>query len=1157
MRTIRTCLVVTMLAAPAVAKDWPVGRGPSREPEPHAFDPAELKQVPAELLRDYPACYLQVATWHLIEADGTVETVTHEVIRLNNRRGIDQLGEHRNITFRPGDESLTLNTARVVKAAGGEVAVGPDHVQLRDAATDYSVYDTSKELVISLPALEEGDVVEVKWTTRGRHPEYAGHFFGRYQFGDERYPVWRETFGVRVPKRKALKYAATNPHKVPGGKLEPEVSEKDGQKLVVWRAVDRRPVPKEELAPSKEELRPGVAFSTFASWEEVADWERKVRTDCWECTPEVKQIVEDVKRRHKEPEAVARALTDWVRKNVRYVSSGEKHDFTPHSPADVLRNRFGDCKDGAQLLGVLLKEAGIPSAFISLNARGDGQVLEAVPSPQTTHAILLATINGKDHWIDTTASRAAWDFLPRSDCGRVAYAVDDKSLRMLRTPEFTAADNRTEVVTRMRLDPDGTSHNARALTYSGEAALEKREEWLDVNPADRLRLVRSDLLESHGKAKLTALAIDPAALRDLHGPVKARIEFDVPQHFHGSDAEGSVSDGALWSRLLGATVDPERTLPVELKEQFESVHTFIIEAPPGYRLGKPPADKDQDSPWGRFTRTIESDAAGRKWTVAFRTRIDKTRVEKKDFDSFLAFQDKVTNDYRASLSLNPVEDAAELAGDIAELEERLAKDPKDRASATDLAKLLLRANRKEAATAVVVRALKAHPGDRKLLELAAQAAEGPGVAAAYRALVKQFPDDSKYALELGRRLAEAGEVKKAAEVLQPWTKKGTPTARADALVLLARARLTAQDAKAALRFLDEAEDADPDGATVEALCLRGGACQALGQLKEAREAYTEALEGDEKDAEALEGMIRLSAKANETESALKYLRRYAATLDAGGSPSTAAEWSYKLGRIDDAADLLKRYPPTDPADPGVRVQGLIDFRRGRWAEAVKNLAQSQPFEPEALYALIESSMALGDLEGALNWAGKIEKVKEPTPALTKTAAAVEKLRARQKALNERAPAAVAALLCAEYLHDAGKPASQVEPLLAKALADAPDLGAARALRAELNVERGRLLRALPDAEAAMKASPNDPRGLAVRGRIRLERGDFDGALTDLKRATQLGAGGRASAWYATALLQTGRLAEAEARATQAATLLPDDPEVKELLREVRKQIGKK
>src|SRR5208283_5319525 len=106
---------------------------------------------------------------------------------------------------------------------------------LRDVQTDYQVYDSSKELIISFPGLEVGDVIEVKWTTRGKNPEYAGQFFTRYQFGEDRVPIWMETFSVRVAQGKTLRYGLINPQLLPNPKMMPEITDDQGAKTYIWR----------------------------------------------------------------------------------------------------------------------------------------------------------------------------------------------------------------------------------------------------------------------------------------------------------------------------------------------------------------------------------------------------------------------------------------------------------------------------------------------------------------------------------------------------------------------------------------------------------------------------------------------------------------------------------------------------------------------------------------------------------------------------------------------------------------------------------------------------------------------------------------------------------------------------------------------------------
>jgi len=135
----RLALLLTVLAlaivAPArAAVEWPVPRGASHEPVPYKYDPAQWKGVPKAFLEDAPACTLHAGVTHLVENDGTIETITHEITRLSSRKALDKLGEYRSITYTPEYEKLTLNEARVLKADGRTVPVEAKHVQLRVSA---------------------------------------------------------------------------------------------------------------------------------------------------------------------------------------------------------------------------------------------------------------------------------------------------------------------------------------------------------------------------------------------------------------------------------------------------------------------------------------------------------------------------------------------------------------------------------------------------------------------------------------------------------------------------------------------------------------------------------------------------------------------------------------------------------------------------------------------------------------------------------------------------------------------------------------------------------------------------------------------------------------------------------------------------------------
>lgn len=655
-------------------KTWPVKVAPAREPASAKFSPELVKAAPAEFLDDYPACVLHAATKYRIEADGTVEITCQELIRLNARKGIEQVGEYKTITYAPAYETLTLHAARVHKAAGGTVDAGPRHVQLRDVNTDHLVYELSKNLIVSFPALEVGDAIEVHWTTRGRHPELRDHTFNRYAFGDPKKPVLRDELRVSLPKDKTLKFAPIN------GAPGPDVKEENGRTTYTWIAEKCKPPAEAQHKPPDDE-RPQVAFSTFATWQDVYEWE-KANTAACGCTPEIRTIVADLTTGLTDPTDKARALTQWVRKRVRYVSAGEKHDLTPHPPGQVLADRCGDCKDTAHLLVVMLREAGLKAGLVTLSTRGDGQLTESVPSPMGNHAIARVTIDGKDHWIDMTLSYAGWDTLPFDDCDRVCYVLNEDGLELTRTPAMPARKNRAEAVTHVRVGPDGAARCTKTTTYHDNAAEDRRDELLGTPPGERRRLVADRLHETFDKLRLISLTLGPDS-DDLDKPLQVTTEFEAEELFIGKEElSGQLIDAGGYSQLSSLHIDPDRETPLDLGEPFVTVQRLIVEAPPGFRFDAKPDDQRVKSAWGNFRRVVKFNTkTPRRLEIDFRSVLEKSLVESADLGAFQEFIEDVQVLQRVDVKLK-TDSAVLLSAIDAQLDRgqfRAAREQSDRA----------------------------------------------------------------------------------------------------------------------------------------------------------------------------------------------------------------------------------------------------------------------------------------------------------------------------------------------------------------------------------------------------------------------------------------------------------------------------------------------
>jgi tetratricopeptide (TPR) repeat protein len=966
---------------------------------------------------------------------------------------------------------------------------------------------------------------------------------------------------IRLPKNRTLKYAAVN------GKVDPTFREEGKSRLYHWRVTNRPALPQDDNLPSREELRLQVVFSTFASWEEVGKWKQKLRADCWKCSSEIRKIVKETTRGLKTPVEKARALTYWIRRHVRYVSLGATtHDYKPHPPASVLANRFGDCKDQAQLLAVMLKEAGLHVGLVTLGAKDDGQVVREVPSPWGSHAILLVTIDGKEHWIDTTVSNAPWDYLPEDDRDRLTYVTDDKGLHLKRTHALTAEANRYEQTTVVQVAADGSTRNRRESVYSGAAAVRQRGVWAEVPPGERRRLVTSDLQDSNSRARLRQLAVNESKLRDLDQDVAASMEFEIPGQFSGNpELEGSLTDSKVWGKLLGYNLDYDRKAPMDLGTPFESVHRYVIQLPPALRFETLPKDQSVRSRWGSFQLTVLPDKKNpRRFALEFRTRLEKTRVEPADFARFRKFHSDVSRHWRAWLNLKATRDLQ----DAPALAVGLYLHPGDAASAVILARLCCNNDLYKDARRVLNWARFYNPDNADLWELTVRAAATlADEEAAYKEMIRRFPEEVKYVVALGATRVKRGDNAGAMKILEPLLRKGKGTVCANAHYQAARSCFAQGKAAKALEYFDKAAKIDGDSVNnVAAWQFKGQVCEKLGRAKDAAGAYGQALKVDAEAEAPLAALIRLEMDAGNKRQALDYLRRYTLVVndDLQGMVK-AADFHLRLGRNEDALDLAARALDIRFDAKAERILGLVYLNRGDNEKAAAALAKAEQ-TPEVREDLIRVNLALGKVREAIRQADAARKIDKLPAGLQKALALVDVCKQRRLALSkgvkvpaDRAEAwasALDSLVGAEYGHSQGWSARRVDQLLARAFAGGVALGPAFSLRGLLALDRGRLSKALADADKALSLSPHDSRAYYVRGRVRFERGT-EGALADLSRAAELSKRKDAAILHAlaAALLQTHRRDDALAAQREAVKLRPGDTELLEQLRQIE-QAGK-
>jgi hypothetical protein len=301
-----------------------------------------------------------------------------------------------------------------------------------------------------------------------------------------------------------------------------------------------------------------------------------------------------------EPRARAIALSDWVRRNVRYVALYlGPGGVVPHAAARVLANRYGDAKDHTTLLVALLASAGIDSTVALVN-NGNAYQLPAAPTLGVlNHAIVY--VPSLQLYLDPTAENVAGGFLPAALLGKPAVLTRSGEFAML--PFFQQAHSHT--LTQFTIQSDGSSrftvtrtgNGALAELYrdvpGGDVAISSRgaSNGFTQLPGPARLATTYDLKGSLGDAVLTFAqeperrqdfvcpAIDAVDELRFHLPTRSRV-LALPRAVHVDDA-----NFAYHSRYV------RRGALVTVQRQLKFRHTAATCTPDDYRRMRPALER--------------------------------------------------------------------------------------------------------------------------------------------------------------------------------------------------------------------------------------------------------------------------------------------------------------------------------------------------------------------------------------------------------------------------------------------------------------------------------------------------------------------------------------------------------------------------------------
>lgn len=576
----------------------------------------------------------------VIQHDGSLDEHDDSTLRANNANGIDAVAQ-RYVWFDKNLEKVDLLAAETIDRDGVAHPVGVDGI--RDVQEPRSAgaptFQDGLLRTVVFPGVEAGSSTRVAFRKTRTKPVNRGYF--GYTVEPSREPVDNQRLIFDLPADMPLYADARGyvalPPVTANGRTRYEFDYRHGP-------YDRI----ESGAVGYATYGDRLVVSTLPDYAAFAARYRNAAVDPGTDDPAVTQLARTLTAGAADPRDKARILYDWVQANVRYVGLflGETA-AAPHRVTDILRNRYGDCKDHVALFGALLAAVGIRSEPVLINL-GSVYTLPSVPGyggGAINHAITW--LPDLARFADTTTSGIAFGYLPPIVMDRPALLVDSGVLS--RTPA-TQPRGRLARVEIDAAGPGATQFHAYIEDDGWTAELE-RNLFRRATPDAIVQLANNRLRQSglRGRAQLST-----SDRRVTDGPFDVTLSGTL-DHFvwpDGTTALPALSSltGGIATQVESWLAEPVRTQPWGcIGGTFDE--TGQIALPADVAVTDLPADTAVHDRFVDFTSHYVFDAAAHVVQVSRRMTADFGRqvCTPDEFTALRASLERIERDTQAQI----------------------------------------------------------------------------------------------------------------------------------------------------------------------------------------------------------------------------------------------------------------------------------------------------------------------------------------------------------------------------------------------------------------------------------------------------------------------------------------------------------------------------
>lgn len=449
-----------------------------------------------------------------VNADGTAVVEREVDVTPFDEFGVQMLAQQSE-AYSTHLDSLEILGAWTQRPDGERIDVLPDAIQdVDEYAGLEGVYSDKKKRVVVFPNVEPGSRLHFHTRLRVHKTLFPGHFM--YGIGLTPDTIHRD-FMIELTHDDGI-----DVHIETRDLLNDSVVGQDGKvKVHRYRLQQDTALPYEETSVAWSDLFPSFMVTTMDSIGELGK-QYQARAQAAEMpNEEIIALANAITLGIDDPYDQVKALYEWVTREIRYVGIylGDA-TVVPNMASDVLRNRYGDCKDHNTILISLLKAKGFDAQGALINNSNSYEMPQIGAMGTLNHVITY--VPQWDLFLDSTNALTPFAVLPDTETDKPALLVRDG--RVVRTPKETPADNMVRSEVKLFIHDDGVIHGNSHSEAFGPLSIGPRYALANLFGANRQDLIRRMLAENNHPGTGD---IQMSGLRELGNPLSFDFTFEL------------------------------------------------------------------------------------------------------------------------------------------------------------------------------------------------------------------------------------------------------------------------------------------------------------------------------------------------------------------------------------------------------------------------------------------------------------------------------------------------------------------------------------------------------------------------------------------------------------------------------------------------------